>query len=254
MPGKSEATGFFFGFTMLARAPGRMREIGGLYKLAFIPIVLMAALILSLVIAVLAWTDRLLVCIWAGSEQLWWGFYGLLWLVAALAFFVLGYILLMMLAPTIGAPFYDKLSERVELALKGSLPQAPGSLAGDWFRAVSHALLSLGLFVLLMIPTLLLHLIPVIGSIVSMGLSAILAAFFLSLEFTDSAASRRRMSYGAKLGFAKRHRWAYLGFGVGVSLLMAIPFGNLLVLPFAVVGGTELFLELKEKGASGPTP
>lgn len=145
------------------------------------------------------------------------------------------------LALAIGQPFYEAISRRVE-AREGGLPAGeprprPWRAAG---RAVRDGLLltavtaglSVGLFVLGVVPLVGETVVPVVG--------ACITGFFLAVELTAIALERRGLGLADRLALLWRRRLLALGFGVATFVLFLIPLGAVVGMPGAVAGGTLL--------------
>lgn len=149
----------------------------------------------------------------------------------------------------IGDPFYEKISEQVEQELGGAPELGPGLWAsigralGDAVRVFFKSLLiSIGLFVI--------GLVPVIGSAVSLVLGALVGGWFLAVELTGHAFGRRGMRYTEYREILAHRRGLALGFGTPVFLLFLIPLAVIVVMPAAVAGATMLARGV----VNGPTP
>jgi CysZ protein len=139
-------------------------------------------------------------------------------------------------ALTVGDPFYEKLSEKVEES-QGDLPEAPDvPLWRSIARSARDSLITLGYVLLFTVPLFVLGFVPVVGQTVVPVLGAAVSGFFLTVELTALALERR--------GLARRHRFALLrankplalGFGVGVFVVFLIPLGAVVAMPAAVAG------------------
>jgi CysZ protein len=138
----------------------------------------------------------------------------------------------------LGAPWYGRLSERIELMRLGRVPPSGGGVLRDLGRALAYEAKKLLLVVAVGVPLLLLNLIPVVGQ----GLAAVgglaLAATVACLDFFDSPLERRGLGFRAKLGYAGRGLPASAGFGLACVALTSLPFLNLLFVPLCVAAGT----------------
>lgn len=175
----------------------------------------------------------------------------LLWLLRAV-FLVGSYLSSALLAQIVVAPLNDRLSEKVERAVIGGEgePFAWGRFAGDVAQGVAHSLMNLGLLGALMALTLPLHLIPMVGSMLASAAALSVTATFAAVEFTDWPQARRRMSWLGKWRVARREWRLYLGLGLGLHVMLAVPILNLLLLPVAVTAGTLVFCGLDRAGRS----
>ncbi len=215
-----------------------------LWRYIVIPIVL------NIMIGLILYTTLL----WAGFQAieaflvgwpLWieWLIRGLL--VIAL-FLGLGYILVRF-GVVLGSPFYSRLSELIEERLRGVVrtasPTAPASVVHDVLRALLFELKKLLLVLLIGTPTLLLNLIPGVGTLLATGAGIAIGVTITCLDFFDPPLERRRLSFRGKLSFIRRHLPASAGFGLICLGLVSIPFFNLIAVPICITAGTLFFCE-----------
>ena len=172
-----------------------------------------------------------------------WALWGVVFLFAMALALVLSYMLAMVLGSVIASPFNDVLSEKTEQVLLGARHVQAGEgapfLAGVVRSMLSSAAVA-GIYVAIMAPLLLLHLIPAVGSVAYTLLGGLIGGYFVALEHCDTLLERRGVAFRQKLAIIWRERTLTLGFGVGTSLMLAIPLLNFLCLPVAVIGGTAL--------------
>jgi CysZ protein len=146
----------------------------------------------------------------------------------------------------LGAPWYGKLSEELELLKLGKLPpmeSSLGSTARDVGRAILYELKKLVLLALLGLPLLLFNFLPGVGTaIASVGYVA-LTATIICLDFFDSALERRRLKFRQKLGVVFKSLPASAAFGLVCLALVSVPLINLLAIPVCVAGGTLFFCD-----------
>jgi len=134
-----------------------------------------------------------------------WYFSVLRWLMTPvfMAAMALGSILLYsIIGGIIIAPFNDPLSEKVESLIGG--PEFTGTFTlrgflGDMGRVLSGMVKLLFLIVLFNLLTLLLHLIPVAGSMLYSVLGFMSGLFFLGYGFFEFPLDRRRLAFRGKL-------------------------------------------------------
>jgi CysZ protein len=147
----------------------------------------------------------------------------------------------------LGAPWYGQLAERLEEIVTGrpmpSTKLTAGSVARDIWRALQFELKKLLLTLAIGLPSLLLNLIPVAGTIMATVVAVALGALIACLDFFDAPLERRRMRFRAKLGLVRRTLPASAGFGLLAAFLSSIPLLNLLAIPLCVAAGTMLVLE-----------
>jgi CysZ protein len=183
-----------------------------------------------------AWYDYLLKGIW--------------YLVIAALTLFLSYIIVIVGGGIVASPFNDALSEHVEEQILPDhriVRNEDESLAWGILRSIAASAAIMGTYAAVMVPVLLLNLLPGVGQVASTGIGAVVSAFFLTLEFTDATLDRRGNRLGDKVGMINGNRTVSLGFGLGSSLLMWVPFLNFLTIPIAVVAGTAVGIVFDEQ-------
>lgn len=167
-------------------------------------------------------------------------------LLSLLLLIALGF-LLVQFGVILGAPFYGKLSEELELLRVGKLPTAePVSMASimrDIGRALMHEVNKLILSIKVGLPLLLLNFVPGLGTaLASIGTLA-LAATLVCIDFLDAPLERRRLSFEKKLAVIKNSLPASATFGLVCLGLVSIPLLNLLAVPLCITSGTLFFCD-----------
>ncbi|MFK7931299.1 MAG: EI24 domain-containing protein [Myxococcota bacterium] len=161
--------------------------------------------------------------------------------------FATGVLLLYSAIGILGSPFYDRLSQAVEAIVRPSStpPFAWRTFLTDvWWSAV-HSLMATVLWLGVLGLLVALSAIPVVGPLLELAASLLLTAGFIAREMMDGVMSRRRYRFVDKLALVWTHLPLMTGFGLAVTLLIAIPVVNFLAWPAAVVAGTLLFLDLE---------
>lgn len=146
----------------------------------------------------------------------------------------------------LGAPWYTRLSDQIELMRRGQLPASAdgaGAALRDLGRALAFELKKLALVLLIGVGLLLLNLVPVAGQLLATAGGIALGATIACLDFLDYPLERRQLSFRAKLRVIRRHLPATAGFGLVALGLVSIPLLNLLAIPLCVAAGTLLFCE-----------
>ncbi len=155
--------------------------------------------------------------------------------------------LLVRFGVVIGSPFYSRLSERLEEERSGIAFDAPPPTVGNVTRDIARAILfELKKFMLALIigaPTLLLNLIPGIGTLLATAGGIALGATISCLDFFDPPLERRRLRFREKLGFIRRGLPATAGFGLICLGLVSIPFLNLFAVPLCITAGTLFYCD-----------
>lgn len=175
---------------------------------------------------------------------LWWVLNSLAHIVAV----VMVYISVTILGGIAASPFNDIISERTERLLLGEryrkaegLPFVQSTLSSLRSTTII-AMMYLGC----LIPLLVLHLIPGVGSLAYTLIAGGVGAYFITMEYNDILLERKGFRMKAKFGRVWEERSLTLGFGAGTNLLLAIPLLNFLCIPLAVIGGTAMGLCLEQ--------
>lgn len=149
----------------------------------------------------------------------------------------------------IAAPFNDALSSEIERRERGDEDEAPfslASLAADLGLTFKMELSKLALYLGVMLPLFIASLIvPGAGQLLYAGFGFLFTLGYFALDYIDWPASRRGFDFRARLRILRAYWPRLVGFGLGISFLLAIPFLNLFFMPAAVAGGTLLFLDLE---------
>ena len=198
-----------------------------------------------------AHADTLANALWTAPETttgtvLWW----VLAIVSGAALLGVAGVITLVLSQIVMAPFYSKLSERVEDAILGAVEFRETLLgtARDELRGVGRSVLTLALFGAIMGPIVALNLIPFFGSIAAAVLGGTVSAFVLAFEFGDNSLSRRKARWREKWAQAVGELPVTMGLGAGIALMMLIPVVDFFLVPVAVVAGTMVFCGLHESG------
>ena len=205
-----------------------------------------------LVFIALAWVgvhyfDQL-VQVWL-PEDAWWSF--LRWLVWPM--FVLAYVLLLFYGFTIignllAAPFNAVLATHAEKARTGEFPKcAELSVARAVGGAVTGELQKLWYLLARALPLLLLNGIALVILPLLLPLTSLLwilfGFWFLAVEYGDFPMGNHDLRPGDQISRLRRKRLQSLAFGAGVTVLMLVPFVQLLAIPAAVVGATRFWVD-----------
>lgn len=239
------------GLVILRRHPGMMR-----YWLP--PIVLTTLALLISVWLASRYHDDALALLWTPPGQGDWQHWllsALYWVVRAVAF-VLGVGLAMLvtvvLANLFAAPFNDALSEAVEEVETGQ-PAPAFSLTRalrDLGRSVGLELVKVSIYAAVMAPLLVASwLLPGVGQALYMVFASLFTWLYFAIDYVDWPASRRGLGWRARLGLLRVRPFLMLGFGFAVAICLFVPLLNLCFMPFAVAGGTRLFLDLESLSA-----
>ena len=165
-------------------------------------------------------------------------------LIAAVAFFVISFVIVIYTFTTLTLIIGDSFYERIWRHVEGTFGDVPDEdTAGFWrnlgrgiasiFRMlIPTILIGVGLFVLGFVPLAGQVLVPVVGALVG--------GWFLALELTGFAFDARGKSWRERRQALRAMRPATVGFGVAVYLTFLIPGGAVIMMPAAVAGATLL--------------
>lgn len=155
----------------------------------------------------------------------------------------------------VGQPFYESLSEKVDISVAGYAPESGLPLwrelwisARDSLRIVLRAAVwGILLFALGFIPVIGQTVVPVVGFCVT--------GFFLVEELTAVALQRRGVEARERLVMLRARRQLAWGFGTPLAVAFLIPFVAVFLMPGAVAGATLMARELMgEDTADDDTP
>lgn len=172
-------------------------------------------------------------------------------LLAIVVILVLVFFTFAAVGSLLASPFNDLLSEMTERLLVGHITEEPFSLLRS-LRGAGQAMFAegrkIGVFLVGMLALLLLHLVPVLGTMLYPLLSVIWTVFFLVMEYTGYVFTRKRVSFKVQRQIVYRNTALMSGFGLGLLCILAIPFVQFFCIPLGVVGAVRLLDEAKELG------
>ncbi|HEY9599187.1 MAG TPA: EI24 domain-containing protein [Cyanophyceae cyanobacterium] len=143
----------------------------------------------------------------------------------------------------LGAPWYGKLSEKLEELRTGQLQVIEVGIARDMSRAILYEVKKLVLAMGVGLLLLLLNLVPGVGAVVTTVGSITLAAIIVCLDFLDAPMERRRLRFRDKLRMVFRSFPASASFSLVCLGLVSIPLLNLFTIPLCVASGTLFFCD-----------
>lgn len=238
---------------------GEVARTPALWKHAAL-LVLLAAAALGLVAwATVRWGDALIEGIWSApeGEGLWASVLGVVHAIYAFFLWVglalLAYYTWLVATSLVTAPVKDSLSELVEARRTG----APGpkftlaALVAEIGRTLRVEGGKLLLYTAVMVPLYALSFaVPSVGHVLLSVFGWYFTSLFLAFDYLDWPMARRGWGFGARYrALAKMNRAVALGFGTACWFLLLVPVLNVLLIPGAVVAGTNLFVDLEAAGA-----
>lgn len=165
------------------------------------------------------------------------------WL-GVLASLVLAWLLFPLVASTFVGLFLDRVARIVERRHHPHLPPAPGL---PWYQSLFASLRFLLLLVVANVLLLVLWFFPVAWPIAFV----VVNGFLVGREYFDLVALRR-LDVGAARALRRRHEGELLLTGAGLTLLMAVPFVNLIAPVFATAAMVHRFEQWRGgQGATG---
>ncbi len=145
-----------------------------------------------------------------------------------------------LLATVVGSPFLGDLSIRVERLATDPVP---------WWKQLGPTMLRELRKLRYHLPRLLLlavaSIVPVVNTFAPL-LWLGFGAWMMAVQFCDYTTENRLDDFSDTLELLSANRPAALGFGVCVTVGMAIPLLNFIVAPIAVTGGTLLMQQIRE--------
>ena len=141
----------------------------------------------------------------------------------------------------IASPFNALLAEKVQ-RMEGA--QLPDMALKDWLvvvpKSIGRELRKLQYYLPRAIGLLILSFIPLVN-LVAPILWFLFNGWMMAVQYCDYAADNKMVSFTDMMSRLKQDRAGVWGFGATVSLVMLVPFINLLIMPTAVVGSTLLW-------------
>jgi len=183
------------------------------------------------------------------DDTRWWALL-LLWAIR-----VIGIVVVLLAAPLVALALvnlaFPFLGERVFLAaMRVVAPARAEQLAAEpglpVSTAVGVAMLRLGIFVATGVGAFLVSLVPVVGQVLGPVLQGYLGARGLAWELLDPYLDKLRLDFAAQRAFVAAHRPALVGFGLPLTLLMAIPLVGPLFFGLAQGAAAQLVVEVIE--------
>jgi CysZ protein len=172
----------------------------------------------------------------------------LLWPLFAIAVVLVVFFTFTAVANLIAAPFNGLLAEKVEKYLTSGAPTEDTdwkALIADIGPSIASELRKLSYFLVRALPLLILFLIPGVNLAAPL-LWLLFNAWYMSLEYGDFPMGNHGLKFREQLPQMRNIRFAALGFGSVLTLLMMVPVLNFLAMPAAVAGATALWVgELK---------
>jgi CysZ protein len=170
----------------------------------------------------------------------------LLWPLFVLLAVLAGFLVCLLLATLIAAPFTGPLAAAIETRLRGRPPGdgagGVAAVAAEGLAALAGEARKLGYFALRAAPLGLLALVPGVN-LIAAPLWLLFSAWMLALEYAEVPLGNHGLTFAAVRARLAQRRMLALGFGATILILTMIPLVNLLVMPIAIAGATVLVCE-----------
>jgi len=185
-----------------------------------------------------------------GAGIIRWLVNGFLWIVIKILFFFVfsyfgGYITLAIISPILAF-----LSEKTEKILLGNVYEFDiQQLMRDVVRAVLIVIRNSFFSLLIVILVFILSFVPVVGWIIALLSPFILfvsSAYFYGFSFVDYVIERQRVDLKTSVSFMKEHKGILIGNGSVFSLVLLIPFGNLLAGFVAIISTVAAVISVQD--------
>ena len=235
---------FVKGVRLFGQGLGILLRSPRLLLLGALPAVVTTLLLLGGMVALVFWIDDLAALVTPFADDWAEGVRAAVRVAAGVAVFcaalVVGLLSFSALTLAVGAPFYEYIAEKVD--------DAPAAVELAWSRLLWLGLRDGVLLVLrslaFTIPLVVAGFVPVVGQTVVPVLLALVTAWFLALELVAVPFYLRGMDLGQRRALLRERRGLALGLGLPASLLCAIPFAAIVVMPVAFVGGVLVAREI----------
>jgi len=165
-----------------------------------------------------------------------------LWPLVLLTVLVLFSFVFSTAANWLAAPFNGLLSERVESMLTGeSLPDTgfndiikdiPRTIGREWQKLYYYVPRAIGFFLIML-------LLPVIGQIIWF----MFVAWMMAVQYKDFPFDNHKISFKEMKDALKEKQGLSYSFGITVAVFSMIPIVNLIVMPVAICGATNLWVD-----------
>jgi CysZ protein len=168
----------------------------------------------------------------------------ILWVLFFITFIFLFVYLFVTLANIVAAPFNSLLAEQVEFYLTGNRPlqRTLYENVKDVPRIIARQLSIIVYYLPRVIALSLLSFVPVVQAIAAF-LWLLFNAWFMALTYFDYPTDNHRIAIPVMQEWLAERRFSVLGFGLGVVGLSLIPGINFLLMPAAVAGATQFWLQ-----------
>lgn len=153
------------------------------------------------------------------------------------------YFLFMIFGGIVSAPFNEFLSKYVEERIFGIRNVIEIPFAKEVLTSIREESKKLLFYFSIIIPLFAVNFIPMIGSVISLGVGTPFSAYYNALDFMDYPMTRNGAVFRQKLGIINNKLPLSMGFGSIAFLMTFLPVVNVIMKPLLVVAGTSLFYQ-----------
>jgi CysZ protein len=212
-----------------------------LLVLSILPFLITLALYMLAFYMFILYADDMLRMVWnieAGESStivgwLYWAYTHIVKFFLYLILLVVMFYTFIVFSNVLASPIYDYISTEYEkMYHQTASPEQAASHRKGVLTVIKEEVKKALLMLAIPLP---LFFIPVVGTV----LGFIVAAVFISWDYTDFSLSRDRPLLKDRIGVVWRHKFILLGFGTP----LLIPFLGLMIMPFAIIGSTKLYFD-----------
>ncbi|KUF20075.1 EI24 domain-containing protein [Streptomyces silvensis] len=152
----------------------------------------------------------------------------------------------------IGEPFYESLSEQVDISVAGFAPESGLPLWRELLISVRDSLRIVVRAALWGVLLFGLGFLPVVGQTVIPVIGFFVTGFFLVEELTAVALARRGVRLRDRLALLRARKTLAWGFGAPLAVFFLVPFVAVFLMPGAVAGATLMARDLMGEDTGDP--
>lgn len=165
-----------------------------------------------------------------------------LWPLAVLTILVVFSFIFSTVANWLAAPFNGLLSEKMEAILSGNeapkgsmldiVKDIPRTLSREWQKLAYYLPRAIGFFIIM-------WLLPVLGQVIWF----LFIAWMMAIQYKDFPFDNHKISFTDMKNALKEKQGLSYGFGFTVAIFSMLPVVNLIVMPVAICGATNLWVD-----------
>lgn len=167
-------------------------------------------------------------------------------LISAIVFFIiliLCYIVFTILSGIITGPFNENISRFIEKKITNVITVSNYGFFKDIFLSIKSEVSKILFYIIVITLLIVIGFIPIIGSAFTLIFLFLFSSFYSALDFLDYPMARKNYSLKRKIKSVILKPSLSFGFGLIASLILVIPFINILFKPLFVVSGTSLYFK-----------